>query len=137
VAGEPAAALLSGSTSATERATGSTDATSITRAAVVAERLRRAGARLGSDDAPPVAEDTAQKATDTDATTLFSTVTDLRLPSRLELTPRGGATVFTHAGPPVTRDGRTELWHTRLATLRQDGRAMEVPSHLIALESTS
>jgi hypothetical protein len=48
--------------------------------------------------------------------------TSLELPYRLQLAPavsRNGRPVFVHATDAVTYDGRTELWHTRLA--RRDG----------------
>ena len=39
--------------------------------------------------------------------------TDIEFPWRLHLSP-DDATVWAHSLEPVTRDGRTELWHTRL-----------------------
>lgn len=48
------------------------------------------------------------------------TETAIEAPYRLTLSPsRLGA--FAHARGPVTRNGRTELWHTRLAVRRADG----------------
>lgn len=43
------------------------------------------------------------------------TPTVINLPSRLRLLIAGGATRFVHAADPVTRGGRTELFHARLA----------------------
>lgn len=40
--------------------------------------------------------------------------TSLAISSRMEFTPRGGGTRFDHASLPVVKDGRAELWHTRL-----------------------
>lgn len=40
--------------------------------------------------------------------------TSLAISSRMEFTPRGGDTRFDHASLPVVKDGRAELWHTRL-----------------------
>lgn len=46
-----------------------------------------------------------------------ATQTALELPWQLVTSPVAGAT-FTHADAPVTRNGRTELWQTRLDGLR-------------------
>jgi hypothetical protein len=46
--------------------------------------------------------------------------TAIELPYRLHGSPLQTAG-FTHADAPVTRRGRTELWHTRLGTRREDG----------------
>lgn len=43
--------------------------------------------------------------------------TDIEFPWRLHLSPDDG-TFWAHNPEPVTRDGRTELWHTRLGLLR-------------------
>lgn len=45
--------------------------------------------------------------------------TAIELPYRLVLSPDQQAT-WTHAATPVTHDGRTELWHTRLGSRRPD-----------------
>lgn len=42
------------------------------------------------------------------------TETALEMPWSLTMSPHSGST-FTHATKPVVRNGRTELWHTRLA----------------------
>ncbi len=47
--------------------------------------------------------------------------TDLRLVDWLHLSPDQLST-WQHAATPVTRSGRTELWHTRLAHRTDDGR---------------
>ncbi|GAB3765005.1 hypothetical protein [Microlunatus parietis] len=47
--------------------------------------------------------------------------TDLLLTDWLHLSPDGLAT-WLHPARPVTRDGRTELWHTRLRLRDKDGR---------------
>jgi hypothetical protein len=46
--------------------------------------------------------------------------TAIELPWRLVLSPHAGAG-WAHATRPVTRNGRTELWHTRLGVRRDDG----------------
>ena len=46
---------------------------------------------------------------------LTATETAIELPWRLQVSPGSGAG-FHHAVAPVTHDGRTELWHTRLGT---------------------
>lgn len=43
-----------------------------------------------------------------------ATTTQIELPFRLIISPNHHGT-WVHANAPVTRDGRTELWHTRLA----------------------
>lgn len=53
------------------------------------------------------------------------TATALELPYRLVQSPAANA-AFSHARAPVTRDGRTELWHTRLGErARQTGRVTD------------
>lgn len=49
-------------------------------------------------------------------------VTDLRLVDWLHLSPDRLGT-WSHGARPVTHNGRTELWHTRLARRGTDGRA--------------
>ena len=64
------------------------------------------------------------------------TVTAIELPYRLVQSPNAAA-AFSHARSPVTRQGRTELWHTRLGE-RADGQvvdATESPSTLAAIWS--
>jgi hypothetical protein len=46
--------------------------------------------------------------------------TAIELPYRLVLSPHA-FNVWAHAIEPVTRNGRTELWHTRLAAAEPDG----------------
>jgi hypothetical protein len=47
-------------------------------------------------------------------------ITQLELPYRLIQTPLASAG-WSHASAPVAHAGRTELWHTRLGTRRDDG----------------
>uniref|UniRef100_A0A831UDK2 Outer membrane channel n=1 Tax=Geobacter metallireducens TaxID=28232 RepID=A0A831UDK2_GEOME len=54
-----------------------------------------------------------------------ATTTQIELPFRLILSPNRYGT-WVHANAPVTRDGRTELWHTRLA-VRTGGSSTEEP----------
>jgi hypothetical protein len=49
--------------------------------------------------------------------------TRIEAPWSLVLSPHGGAT-WSHATSPVTRNGRTELWHTRLSEHDATGRAV-------------
>lgn len=49
-------------------------------------------------------------------------VTDLRLVDWVHLSPDRNA-AWSHAARPVTHNGRTELWHTRLARRGTDGKA--------------
>jgi len=130
---QPAAAILA---AATELRTAGPAADGTSRPdGVRHERSRRSEARLGAERVT-LTEAVPAESIDTAVGALASgTVTGLRLPSRLTLTPLGGATAFTHAARAVTRDGRTELWHTRLARLRADGRLVEVSSPLVALET--
>jgi hypothetical protein len=48
--------------------------------------------------------------------------TDIEFPWRLHLSPDRDA-VWRHAAEPVTHEGRTELWHTRLAPAKVGGPA--------------
>ncbi len=56
-----------------------------------------------------------------------NTYTALELPYRLILSPNNTARWF-HSLLPVTKNGRSELWHTRLGTRREDGTATEAPN---------
>ena len=60
------------------------------------------------------------------------TVTALEVPYRLVLSPIGDAR-WQHASLPVIRQGRAELWHTRLAI--PDGSGAEGPAQVRALWS--
>jgi hypothetical protein len=53
--------------------------------------------------------------------------TVLEVPYRLFLSPNEGAG-WTHTLQPVTRKGRTELWHTRLGVRKPDGSVDETSS---------
>lgn len=55
-----------------------------------------------------------------------ATTTQIELPFRLILSPNRHGT-WVHAKAPVTRDGRTELWHTRLAV--RSGEAVTEEPH--------
>lgn len=55
------------------------------------------------------------------APTSSDRVTDLLLVDSLHLSPDAKST-WTHVPRPVSRNGRTELWHTRLARRDTDGR---------------
>jgi hypothetical protein len=104
---------------------------------VLAERARRSATRVrhaGARDAETTrtirrSREPGQSSAEATGALSFSP-TRLYLPSRLETSPPGGAMRFTHAPEPVEHDGRTELWHTRLAQLRTDGALVEVPSEL-------
>jgi hypothetical protein len=110
-----------------------------------AERVRRAETAAGPDDEPdgdpddgtsrqPVADPEPTDAAPIPAGALPpGTTTQLRLPSRLRLTPRAGSMAFVHSARPATTDGRTELWHTRLARRRTDGHPVEVRAKLKVL----
>jgi hypothetical protein len=63
--------------------------------------------------APPSVAGTSRAAEA--AASAFTPTTSLAISSRMEFTPRGGATRFDHATLPVLKDGRAELWHTRLS----------------------
>jgi hypothetical protein len=138
---QPAAAVLAASAErrAAARVAGGTDEVP----AITQERTSRSLARLPVELPDQDGAGTVQdrEAAPADATAdpaegqVFTQNTSLRLPSRLELTPRGGATAFTHSAHAVTHDGRTEAWHTRLAQLRADNRLIEAPAELIALAS--
>ena len=133
VMGEPAAAILAATAQRRQAAarTPAAQPADEPSSGPVDERTRRADARLRAERA--VVAKPSAPAADAAGRAVFRRNTSLRLPSRLELTPRGGATAFSHAATAVTKDGRTELWHTRLAQWRADGRLVEVPADLIAL----
>jgi hypothetical protein len=63
----------------------------------------------------PMLAPAAQPVPSTEAVPPAPTATAIELPARLVLSP-GADSRWTHATGPVTRAGRTELWHTRLAT---------------------
>lgn len=60
--------------------------------------------------------------------------TDLLLVDWIHLSPDRSST-WLHAAEPITRDGRTELWHTRLANRDEDGKPTdrEGPTSLRAI----
>ena len=60
--------------------------------------------------------------------------TALELPYRLILSPHA-LNVWLHALKPVTRNGRTELWHTRLAAADPDGTIAESGSPFMAVRA--
>ncbi|HKE97700.1 MAG TPA: hypothetical protein VKG45_02040 [Actinomycetes bacterium] len=118
-------------------------------AELLAERARRAGAlqaaaspapaqRVIAGGAGPATPATAAP----DAADLAGTGqaalpwTEVRLPSRLHLAIPGNATRMAHAAAPVEHEGRTELWHTRLARRTKDGRLLEAPTPLKPLPFT-
>ena len=72
-------------------------------------------ALLGWRPMTPVLPPAAQSPPSTAAAPPPPTATAIELPGRLLLSP-GPEGRWTHATAPVTRGGRTELWHTRLAT---------------------
>ncbi|HYA49251.1 MAG TPA: hypothetical protein VEG35_06085, partial [Burkholderiales bacterium] len=55
------------------------------------------------------------------------TETAIEMPYRLVISPHAGET-WRHSVEAVTRDGRTELWHTRLAAVGPDGAPDESPN---------
>src|SRR5205085_8946713 len=63
----------------------------------------------------------------------LSTETSLEVPWRLVLSPHG-ISAWAHTAAPATHDGRTELWHTRLAVLR-DGKADESDAYYRAIRA--
>ena len=93
----------------------------------------RAQARTGAAVVPSnSANPAADGAANFDLTTLAPT--EVAVPSRLRLLVAGGATRFVHAGKPVTHDGRTELFNSRLAVATSAGvtRPMEAPTRALA-----
>ncbi|HOW84849.1 MAG TPA: hypothetical protein P5119_05795 [Candidatus Aminicenantes bacterium] len=60
--------------------------------------------------------------------------TALELPYRLFLSPHA-LNVWAHAVQPVTRGGRTELWHTRLAAAGPDGTIADTATPLMAVRA--
>jgi len=54
-----------------------------------------------------------------------STETALELPYRLVISPTAGV-AWDHRAAPFTHRGRTELWHTRMQLLGEDGEAQEL-----------
>jgi len=60
--------------------------------------------------------------------------TALELPYRLFLSPHA-LNVWAHAVEPVTRGGRTELWHTRLAAADPDGTISDTGTPLMAVRA--
>lgn len=74
---------------------------------LLAERVQRASAWFPSLTAPRVSEEDIAPPQPLLATT------ELHFPSRLVM-GLTGAVGFDHAAQPATRDGRVELWHTRL-----------------------
>lgn len=55
--------------------------------------------------------------------------TAIEAPFRLILSPSSAA-VFTAATNPVTRNGRTELWHARAVPRQPNGPPVQAPAHL-------
>lgn len=60
--------------------------------------------------------------------------TALELPYRLILSPHA-LNLWAHAIKAVTRNGRTELWHTRLAAAEPDGTIVDTGSPYMALRA--
>ncbi len=60
--------------------------------------------------------------------------TALELPYRLVLSPHA-FNVWAHSLRAVTRDGRTELWHTRLAAANPDGTVVDSGSPYMAIRA--
>ncbi|RSM87886.1 hypothetical protein DMH04_09170 [Kibdelosporangium aridum] len=67
------------------------------------------------------------------ATTLPASA--LAVSSRLDLSPRGNSTRFTHSVDPSDHNGRIEYWHTRLAVARLGGGVIERTADLIGLRA--
>lgn len=68
--------------------------------------------------------------------------TALGFPSKLFLSPAGGATRMAHAAQPVIHGGNVELWHSRLARRTAAGGLVELPTSIaahraLALQETS
>lgn len=61
--------------------------------------------------------------------------TELRISSRLVLSPLLSLVRFLHAARPVSHNGATELWHTRLAIFGSDGKFSESGIDLVSLGS--
>ncbi|MDA0170174.1 hypothetical protein OJ998_13840 [Solirubrobacter taibaiensis] len=111
VAARPAAELVRGSGAAA--ASGGPDP-------LLAERARRADVWFPALTAPP-AEDSAPPAAPVLART------ELHFPSRLVMDVHGSVG-FDHVAEPAERDGRVELWHTRLKRRAADGTLTEKPN---------
>lgn len=63
-----------------------------------------------------------------------SSQTAIELPYRLILSPHA-LNLWAHSVPAVTRNGRTELWHTRLAAAHPDGSMVETGSPYMAVRA--
>ena len=104
-----------------------------------ATREARAQARTGALVAATPGGDDARRAAAADGETAdfnFTTLTPttVAIPSRLTLLVAGGQTRFVHAGKPVTKAGRTELFNSRLAVATDAGITppMERPTQALA-----
>lgn len=60
--------------------------------------------------------------------------TAIEMPYRLILSPHA-LNIWRHSVEAVTRNGKTELWHTRLAVLNPDGTASESDNRRLAIRS--
>src|SRR5262245_36877594 len=91
---------------------------------LLAERRRRADARLPALE-PAVVEPPTDDSQG--PVTPLQVSTQLHFPSRLVMNVLGSVG-FDHAAQPANRDGRVELWHTRLNHRNPDGSLTEQPT---------
>lgn len=74
----------------------------------------------GIPAAGPVPDPTGRAAASTGPTGAPPPTSQIPVPRRLAIRPPRGPVRMSHSATPVTREGRTELWHTRLAVATDD-----------------